>query len=377
MFNLLSKFNTIIRKREGWLRKNIFINIPIIIFIGCISYYFYLEFNVEYFFWGKLVSFIVSFLISSWVFNKFKYYDFFIIRWLQKLVIFSICVIIVNLIFIFICSYLGIYYFNIFADSDDEYTSTLPPVKRMWFIAITSFITASATTVVSGFGTSLVKKSNILNTIKEGKHSNPVVSKIPSPSPEFINSPNEYGIFGSPIEDLLYYSLVLNVFIFILVMFLLIIIFNRFVLKSNLNLLLSFVYKYMSNKFNVLFKKYVNYSNVYSDRNLLIMFIVISIVLIFINLLSILISAELFVNTDKYIEVYNYIQNKKNMLLFFISLSNKDILVNNCFDNNDNNKCPNWIKILLKIIITIGIFMYALKVETILYYFSFFFYYIL
>src|ERR1700691_2768244 len=100
----------------------------------------------------------------------------------------------------------------------------------------------------------------------------------------------------------------------------------------------------MSNKFNLLFKRYVNYSNVYSDRNLLIMFIFISIVLILIIILNIIVSAELFVNNNKYIEVYNY----------------------------KNNKSPNWKKILLKIIITIRIIIYALKIETILYYSSFF-----
>jgi len=136
----------------------------------------------------------------------------------------------------------------------------------------------------------------------------------------------------------------------------------------------------MSNKFNLLFKRYVNYSNVYSDRNLLIMFIFISIVLILIIILNIIVSAELFVNNNKYIEVYNYIHNKNNILLFFISLYNKNILVINCFDNknkNNKNKSPNWKKILLKIIITIRIIIYALKIETILYYSSFFFIYYL
>ena len=85
----------------------------------------------------------------------------------------------------------------------------------------------------------------------------------------------------------------------------------------------------MSNKFNLLFKRYVNYSNVYSDRNLLIMFIFISIVLILIIILNIIVSAELFVHTDNYIEVYNFLKNKNNMLLFWISLYNKDKIVNN------------------------------------------------
>src|ERR1700735_1884909 len=114
--------------------------------------------------------------------------------------------------------------------------------------------------------------------------------------------------------------------------------------------------------FLFLFKRYVNYSNVYSDRNLLIMFIFISIVLILIIILNIIVSAELFVNNNKYIEVYNYIHNK-------------NILVINCFDNknkNNKNKSPNWKKILLKIILTIRIIIYALKIETILYYSSFF-----
>jgi len=109
---------------------------------------------------------------------------------------------------------------------------------------------------------------------------------------------------------------VLNVVIFILVIMLLILIFNRFLLKSNLNLLLSLFDKYMPNKYNVLFKKYVNNSNLYNDRFLLIMFLFISIVLIYMIILNIIVSAELFVHTDNYIEVYNFLKNKNNMLLF-------------------------------------------------------------
>ena len=121
----------------------------------------------------------------------------------------------------------------------------------------------------------------------------------------------------------------LNVVIFILVIMLLILIFNRFLLKSNLNLLLSLFDKYMPNKYNVLFKKYVNNSNLYNDRFLLIMFLFISIVLIYMIILNIIVSAELFVHTDNYIEVYNFLKNKNNMLLFWISLYNKDKIVNN------------------------------------------------
>ena len=190
MFNLFSIFNTILKwvgnlYREGRLVKYIFINITIFIFIGCISYYyyFYLEFNL-----GDVVSlevvsfyisFIVSFLISSFVFDKFKYSDILIIRWLQKFVFLTIFLI----IFIFIFIFLSLY-----------------------------------------FGLEFVIKINHV------QDNNPDISSIPSSDPFSINSPNEYSMFGSPLEDLFFYSFLSNVFIFIfiLVILLLIKIFNRF-----------------------------------------------------------------------------------------------------------------------------------------------------
>ena len=177
-----------------------------------------------------------------------------------------------------------------------------------------------------GIGTAILNKTYILNT--EHKHNNPNVSRVLSPDNSFINSLNEF-INTTSIEDILYYSLMSNVLIFILFIILFIII--RYLLTSNV-LLFD---KYKPNIFNVLFKKKLNNSNLYNDRLLLLMLLIISINLIFMIILNIIVSAELFVHTDNYIKVDNVIKN--NLLLFWISLYNKDKIVNNNYYNNNNN----------------------------------------
>ena len=85
----------------------------------------------------------------------------------------------------------------------------------------------------------------------------------------------------------------------------------------------------MPKKSNDLFNKYVSNGNLSNDRFVFIICIIISIVLIFILLLNIVISGELWIKNDKYFEVYNFIHNKNNILLFLMSIDNKDKLLNN------------------------------------------------
>jgi hypothetical protein len=194
-------------------------------------------------------------------------------------------------------------------------TGSFPPFQRAGAIAGTAFITSATSKIGLGVGSSILKNSDILSSIEKSKHSDPDISRIPSPDMDnnLINSIIENGeiVKSSPLEELFYYQFVLNVFILILIISLLIIIFNRFVLISNLNIISSLFDKYMPNKLNELFKRSVNNGNVYNDRFFFIIYIIISIVLIFIIILNIIISAELLVNNEKYIEVYNYIHNKK------------------------------------------------------------------
>ena len=135
----------------------------------------------------------------------------------------------------------------------------------------------------------------------------------------FINCVLERGDYPniSPLEELLTYQLTLNVLIFISMILFLFIIFNKNILKYNLNFIRFLVKnldKYMlANKstratdwINNKFNKGIDINN----RFLFIMFILNSIVLIIILFLNFYISAELFGNIDKYVTVYNYIHGK-------------------------------------------------------------------
>ena len=109
-------------KNNSFLKvaNKIFINLSLLMFLVCILYYFYLELKMNGWLRVRFVSFFVSFLMSSWVFNNFKYSDYRIIKWLQKSVIFSMGFIILNIISIILCSYLGINIFIVYANSDDD-----------------------------------------------------------------------------------------------------------------------------------------------------------------------------------------------------------------------------------------------------------------
>lgn len=405
------KFTIYFKKRWFLLLKRYTIKFLIVIFLCFISYRFFLDLkeisDYKSFLLSIVPSFVISYLISSFVLNKFKYSEYLIIRLLQKFIFLILCII-SGYFFLYI--FLDVN-FNIFADSDNDSDSNLdieedhsspqsrkespvvnensnikgkdllnikvekdnnneyynarneknimdntiekvgnllinaaekvapnlragafsaagsataamikatgsfPPFQRAGAIAGTAFITSATSKIGLGVGSSILKNSDILSSIEKSKHSDPDISRIPSPDMDnnLINSIIENGeiVKSSPLEELFYYQFVLNVFILILIISLLIIIFNRFVLISNLNIISSLFDKYMPNKLNELFKRSVNNGNVYNDRFFFIIYIIISIVLIFIIILNIIISAELLVNNEKYIEVYNYIHNKK------------------------------------------------------------------
>lgn len=130
-------------------------------------------------------------------------------------------------------------------------TSGLPPVQRIGLIGATALITATSAKIGLDIGTKLTQNSNIVSQIKNSKFSHPNIDRIPSPDNNFINSTLEKGdlIEQSPLEVLLMYQFTLNVFILILIITLLILIFNRYILYSNLEFISSLLEKYMPNKF--------------------------------------------------------------------------------------------------------------------------------
>lgn len=138
----------------------------------------------------------------------------------------------------------------------------------------------------------------------------------------FINSPLET---TSPLEDLLSYQFTINIFIFILIISFLFLIFDLFIFKKNKEFISSIVEKYLPKKVNAIYIRILNKSSKFSDRFLLSIFILNTIILVYLVLLNIVISHELLYHTNEYIEVYNYIQNNSSsssilILLYFRNL---------------------------------------------------------
>jgi hypothetical protein len=113
---------------------------------------------------------------------------------------------------------------------------------------------------------------------------------------------------NSPLEVLLISQFIFNALILILIIILLSMLFNRFVLTSNLDFISSLFEKYSSNNINQWFKNKIDKGNDYNNRFILIMFIVNSIMLIVFLFITLFISSELIVNIDSYVNVYNHLK---------------------------------------------------------------------
>ena len=95
-----------------------FLNVLSVSFVILILYFFFVNLNLNSFLsktnlLGCLISFVVSGLISSFVLNNFKYSKYFIIRILQRFVIYTILFTVIGYIF-------GGY---VYCDNGDDNTS--------------------------------------------------------------------------------------------------------------------------------------------------------------------------------------------------------------------------------------------------------------
>lgn len=154
-------------------------------------------------------------------------------------------------------------------------------------------------------------KSHLKESIIKSAYSDPNITRIPSLallSNEFIPSLLDNNELLSPLEKLLNYQLIINVMIFILVTSLLIIIFNKFVVKYNYDLINKLLGKYMSIKFKEKFDSYVSKSNELNNRFILVIFVINCILLFYFMILNIYVSSELTINIDDYILVYNHLK---------------------------------------------------------------------
>jgi hypothetical protein len=101
------KFTIYFKKRWFLLLKRYTIKFLIVIFLCFISYRFFLDLkeisDYKSFLLSIVPSFVISYLISSFVLNKFKYSEYLIIRLLQKFIFLILCII----SGIFFCIYFG------------------------------------------------------------------------------------------------------------------------------------------------------------------------------------------------------------------------------------------------------------------------------
>jgi hypothetical protein len=199
-------------------------------------------------------------------------------------------------------------------------TQGIPPVQRLGLIGATAVVTSGATAFGLKAGSALAKNINVSSIIENSRHADPDINRIPSPDLEnIIQNPLEIGD-TSPLETILTSIFAFNVFILLLTIIILYLIFNRYILHFNLDLITSLFDKYMSHKINERFKSWLKKGTNYNNRFIFIMFIVNSIVLIFLILLNIIFTADLLVKIEDYVNVYNFIHgnNGKNSIIFLI-----------------------------------------------------------
>jgi len=161
--------------------------------------------------------------------------------------------------------------------------------------------------------------SNITNN-----HSNPDVDLIFNQDNSFIvNNPLEKNEIVSPLEELLQILFSLEVLELYLIIILILVIFNKYIFKYNIEIIYKLVNKYMPNNFiswySIYFKKSVEYNTKFTT----IMIILISFILLIFKLGIIYICAELNNNTDDYVLVYNHIKSISKNYILFLGLNTK------------------------------------------------------
>jgi len=195
-----------------------------------------------------------------------------------------------------------------------KYTTGMAPVQRLATIGATAVVTAAGTIVGLDAASAISKNIGLEEAIKNSPYAHPQIDRVPSPDIDIILSPLDK---TSPLQDLLIYSIALDIFILILLISILLLIFNRYIVKYNLTFInyiiqQSGVNKYIPVKFINWLNKKINAGIDYNSRLLLFIFILNSIFIFLFVLLKIFISSELLINIDSYINVHNFIHSKES-----------------------------------------------------------------
>lgn len=123
----------------------------------------------------------------------------------------------------------------------------------------------------------------------------------------FHNTLEHSEITYTPLEELLTSLFLIDILIFIVIIFLLFLTLNRVIISKNIGNFTDLIEKYLSKNFTKWYKSYVNKSIIYNDRFYLIIIIINSAVLIILLLTNLYVITELLTNLDSYVKGYNYL----------------------------------------------------------------------
>jgi len=189
----------------------------------------------------------------------------------------------------------------------------MPPLQRAALVGASTLGSAATTKVGLDLGAAVSKNLNIKEAIKNSPHADVNIDRIPSPDIDFINSvleASEQVNNYTPLEELINYQFTVNAIIFIFIILLLTMLFNRFIFTSNLVFISYLFEKYTSNKISQWFTNKINKGIDYNNRYTLFLFLFISLIIIINLIMSLFISSELLLNIDDYVTIYNHL--KKN-----------------------------------------------------------------
>lgn len=196
-------------------------------------------------------------------------------------------------------------------------TQGLTPAQRLVATGITSFVVATGTQAGLKASTAIAKNVDFNNMIKDFPHSDPDINRVPSPDQNFtIHSPLEkLELNDSPLEIILSSILSINICILLLILILFYLIFSRYLLSSNKDILFkildTFLLKLRFKEESIeRYKQILINGDKYSNLFIFIFFIIVTFLLLFFSLLNIYFISEIKNNLDSYVDVYNYIKNK-------------------------------------------------------------------
>jgi len=189
--------------------------------------------------------------------------------------------------------------------------SNLPTLPKLALAGLGAAIVGGSTKIGLVTADALVKSVSSKETSEKVSDTG---NETQSPVNDFIHSVLEKGDMLTPLEELLRCQLGLNVLILLGIFILIMILYNKLFINNGFNLFsklfnMSFWPTYIKVRVENI-KSLSNKVNSFNDKFFYILFIIISLTLIFDILLNIYIISELNTNLQVYIDDYNQIKNK-------------------------------------------------------------------